>query len=135
MTKIYRGKRNGNRYLIIKRTADRHYMWKAEIHFNNGIVNPIGRKGFSRVHLGTIKDVLEDYVEVKNVEQEDLIRATAWGIRAGASDGVGVIGRDFLEAAGVEEKDWYCVVEFVEKLDFVEFVDVADEEIVITFAE
>jgi len=65
--KIYRNKRNHNKYIEVKHTADRHYMWRQRMTWSNGVSNPVGTKkgGFRRQSKATIIEVLKDYEEVK----------------------------------------------------------------------
>lgn len=62
--KIYRNKRNHNKYIEVKHTADRHYMWRQRMVFENGVENPVGtpKGGFRRQGKTTIEEVIEDYV-------------------------------------------------------------------------
>lgn len=63
----YRNRRNPNKIIDVKRTADRHYMWRQRMVFNNGVENHIGtcRGGFYRQSKATINEVLEDYEVVE----------------------------------------------------------------------
>ena len=66
MIKTYRNKRNEHKYIDVKRTADRHYMWRQRMVWDNGVENPVGtpKGGFRRQSKATINDVLGDYEEV-----------------------------------------------------------------------
>lgn len=61
--KTYRNKRNPHKYIDVKHTADRHYMWRQRMLFENGVENHIGTKkgGFRRQHKATMIEVLKDY--------------------------------------------------------------------------
>lgn len=65
-TKTFRNKRNEHKYIDVKHTADRHYMWRQRMVWDNGVINPVGTKkgGFRRQGKATIDEVLEDYEEV-----------------------------------------------------------------------
>ena len=62
--KTYRNKRNPHKYIDVKRTADRHYMWRQRMVFDNGVTNPVGtpKGGFRRQGKATIEEVLKDYI-------------------------------------------------------------------------
>jgi len=62
----YRNKRNSNKFIDVKYTADRHYMWRQRMCFDNGVINSVGTKkgGFRRQGKATIDEVLTDYEEV-----------------------------------------------------------------------
>ena len=62
----YRNKRNPHKLIDVKHTADRHYMWRQRIVFDNGVTNPIGtpQGGFRRQSKGAIDEVLKDYKEI-----------------------------------------------------------------------
>ena len=62
----YRNKRNEHKHIDVKHTADRHYMWRQRMVWDNGVVNPVGTKkgGFRRQGKATIDEVLQDYEEV-----------------------------------------------------------------------
>lgn len=64
--KTYQNKRNEHKYTDVKRTNDRHYMWRQRMVWDNGVTNPVGtpRGGFRRQSKATIAEVLEDYKEV-----------------------------------------------------------------------
>lgn len=65
--KTYRNKRNENKYLDVKHTNDRHYMWRQRMSWSNGITNYLGghlKGGFHRENMKTINEVLKDYTEV-----------------------------------------------------------------------
>lgn len=64
--KTYKNKRNQHKYIDVKHTADRHYMWRQRMVFDNGIENPVGtpKGGFRRQGKATIEEVLKDYEEV-----------------------------------------------------------------------
>ena len=66
MIKTFKNKRNAHKILDVKHTADRHYMWRQRMVFDNGIENPVGtpKGGFRRQSKRTIEEVLEDYEEV-----------------------------------------------------------------------
>ena len=63
----YVNKRNENKYIDVKHTNDRHYMWRQRMSWNNGVTNPVGTKkgGYRRQSVNCIKEVLNDYTEVK----------------------------------------------------------------------
>lgn len=65
-TKTYRNKRNSHKYIDVKHTNDRHYMWRQRMVFDNGVVNPVGtpKGGFRRQSKATIEEVIADYEEV-----------------------------------------------------------------------
>ena len=67
MIKTYRNKRNQHKFIDARHTADRHYMWRQRMMFDNGIINPIGTKkgGFYRQGKATIDEVLKDYEVMK----------------------------------------------------------------------
>ena len=62
--KTYRNKRNPHKYIDVKRTADRHYMWRQRMVFDNGVTNHVGtpKGGFRRQGKATIEEVLKDYI-------------------------------------------------------------------------
>lgn len=64
--KTYRNKRNRNKFIDVKHTNDRHYMWRQRMVFDNGVVNPVGtpKGGFRRQGKATIEEVIADYEEV-----------------------------------------------------------------------
>ena len=65
--KTYRNKRNENKYIDIKHTNDRHYMWRQRMVWDNGIVNSVGtpKGGYRRQNKATIDEVINsDYKEV-----------------------------------------------------------------------
>lgn len=64
--KSYRNKRNHHKIIDVKRTADRHYMWRQRMVWDNGVTNPVGtpKGGFRRQGKATIDEVLTDYEEV-----------------------------------------------------------------------
>lgn len=64
--KTYRNKRNENKYIDVKHTNDRHYMWRQRMSWDNGVTNPIGtpKGGFRRQSKLTIDEVMKDYTEV-----------------------------------------------------------------------
>ena len=65
--KTYRNKRNENKYIDIKHTNDRHYMWRQRMSWSNGVTNYIGghpKGGFHRVRSSWFNQVMEDYEEV-----------------------------------------------------------------------
>lgn len=66
VVKTFRNKRNGHKFIDVKHTADRHYMWRQRMVWDNGVINPVGTKkgGFRRQGKATIDEVLEDYEEV-----------------------------------------------------------------------
>ena len=66
MIKTYRNKRNPNKYIDVKRTKDRHYMWRQRMSWPNGVTNPVGtpKGGFRRQSKTTITEVIADYEEV-----------------------------------------------------------------------
>ena len=61
--KTYRNKRNSHKFIDVKVTGCRHYMWRQQMRFDNGVINNVGTKkgGFRRQHKETINDVLKDY--------------------------------------------------------------------------
>ena len=61
--KTYVNKRNPHKIIDVKYTADRHYMWRQRMVFDNGVINPVGTKkgGFRRQGKATIEEVLRDY--------------------------------------------------------------------------
>lgn len=61
---VYLNKRNDCKFIIVKHTNDRHYMWRQVMVFKNGVVNSVGPARFTRVHLATVREVIEDYKEV-----------------------------------------------------------------------
>ncbi len=63
----YRNKRNENKYIDVKYTNDRHYMWRQRMVWENGVENSVGTKkgGFRRQGKTTINEVLKDYEAVK----------------------------------------------------------------------
>lgn len=63
--KTYRNKKNSNKYIDVKHTNDRHYMWRQRMVWGS-IVNPVGtpKGGYRRQGKATIQEVLEDYEEV-----------------------------------------------------------------------
>lgn len=63
--KTYRNKRNPHKLIDVKHTADRHYMWRQRMVFDNGVTNHVGtlKGGFRRQNKATIDEVLEDYWE------------------------------------------------------------------------
>ena len=64
--KVYRNIRNEHKYLEVKRTSDRHYLWRQRMTWDNGVSNLVGTPsgGFRRQSKTTIVEVLEDYKEV-----------------------------------------------------------------------
>ena len=68
MIKTYCNKRNPHKIIDVKHTADRHYMWRQRMVFDNGVENHVGTKkgGFCRQNKATIDEILEDYKEVAN---------------------------------------------------------------------
>ena len=64
--KVYRNKQNSHKYIITKKDNSRHYYWRQEMCFDNGVTNPVGTKkgGFMRQGKKTIEEVLEDYKEL-----------------------------------------------------------------------
>lgn len=66
MIKSYRNKRNRNKIIDVKHTADRHYMWRQRMVFDNGVENPVGtpKGGFRRQGRATINEVILDDYEV-----------------------------------------------------------------------
>lgn len=62
----FRNKRNPHKFIDVKRTSCRHYMWRQRMVFDNGVTNPVGtpKGGFRRQGKATIEEVLEDYEEV-----------------------------------------------------------------------
>ncbi len=66
MIRTYRNKRNEHKYIDVKHTADRHYMWRQRMVWDNGVINPVGtpRGGFRRQSKATIDEVLKEYYRV-----------------------------------------------------------------------
>lgn len=66
MIKTYKNKKNQHKFLDVKHTSDRHYMWRQRMLFDNGVENHVGtpKGGFRRQGKRTIEEVLEDYEEV-----------------------------------------------------------------------
>ena len=65
--KSYRNNRNENKYIDVKRTVDRHYMWRQRMSWSNGVTNYLGghpKGGFHRVRKSWMDEVMEDYTEV-----------------------------------------------------------------------
>ena len=64
--KTYQNKKNVHKYIDVKHTSDRHYMWRQRMVFDNGVENHVGTRkgGFRRQRKGTINEVLKDYTEV-----------------------------------------------------------------------
>lgn len=65
--KSYRNKRNGNKYIDVKHTNDRHYMWRQRMSWSNGVTNYLGglpKGGFRRQNKKCMDEVLNDYEEV-----------------------------------------------------------------------
>lgn len=64
--RTFRNKRNSHKFIDVKRTSCRHYMWRQRMVFDNGVINPVGtpKGGFRRQGKATIEDVLMDYEEV-----------------------------------------------------------------------
>ena len=64
--KTYQNKRNEHKYIDVKRTNDRHYMWRQRMVWDNGVTNPVGtsKGGFRRQSKSTIEEVLEEYTEI-----------------------------------------------------------------------
>lgn len=60
--KTYRNRRNANKYIDVKHTKDRHYLWRQRMVWGN-VENYVGtpKGGFQRMNKRTINDVLEDY--------------------------------------------------------------------------
>ena len=58
----YRNRRNPHKIIDVKRTADRHYMWRQRMVWDNGVTNPVGtpRGGFRRQSKTTIIEVIND---------------------------------------------------------------------------
>ena len=67
MIKTYCNKRNPHKIIDVKHTADRHYMWRQRMVFDNGVINYVGTKkgGFRRQNKATIDEILEDYVAIE----------------------------------------------------------------------
>jgi len=67
MIATFRNKRNSHKVIDVKHTADRHYMWRQRMVFDNGVVNHVGtaKGGFRRQRKGTINEVLKDYEVIK----------------------------------------------------------------------
>lgn len=66
--KSYRNKRNENKYIDVKHTNDRHYMWRQRMSWSNGVTNYLGghpKGGFHRVRKSWMNDVIEEYTEVR----------------------------------------------------------------------
>jgi len=67
--KTYRNIRNKNKYIDVKRTNCRHYMWRQRYSYANGITNFYGRPkgGFARIGKRFMDVVLNDeYEEIKS---------------------------------------------------------------------
>ena len=65
--KSYRNNRNENKYIDVKHTSDRHYMWRQRMSWSNGVTNYLGgypKGGFHRVRKGCMDEVIEEYTEV-----------------------------------------------------------------------
>ena len=67
MITSYVNKRNPNKIIDVKHTADRHYMWRQRMVWSNGVENPVGTKkgGFRRQNKATIEEVIKDYEVTK----------------------------------------------------------------------
>ncbi len=67
MITSYVNKRNPHKIIDVKHTADRHYMWRQRMVWDNGIINPVGTKkgGFRRQNKATIEEVIKDYEVMK----------------------------------------------------------------------
>ena len=63
MIKTYQNKRNQHKFIDVKHTADRHYMWRQRMVWDNGVENSVGtpKGGFRRQSKATIDEVLMDY--------------------------------------------------------------------------
>ena len=61
--KTYQNKRNPNKYIDVKHTNDRHYLWRQRMSWRIGVTNYIGTKkgGYKRQSKKTIEEVLQDY--------------------------------------------------------------------------
>ena len=65
--KTYRNNRNENKFLDVKHTNDRHYMWRQRFSYPNGITNFYGKPkgGFARIGKRCMEEVInDDYTEV-----------------------------------------------------------------------
>ena len=65
--KSYRNKRNEYKYIDVKHTNDRHYMWRQRMSWSNGVTNYLGghpNGGFHRVSKRWMGEVMSDYTEV-----------------------------------------------------------------------
>lgn len=66
--KSYRNNRNENKYIDVKHTADRHYMWRQRMTWSNGVTNYLGghpKGGFHRVRKSWMGEVMSEYTEVR----------------------------------------------------------------------
>ena len=63
--KLFKNKRNPNKFIEVKHCKDRHYMWRQTMRWDNGVVNYSGgTKAFRRQGIGTISEVIDDYEAV-----------------------------------------------------------------------
>lgn len=67
---LYQNKRNPHKFIEVKHTNDRHYMWRQYLEWNNGVKNfTTGTKLFRRYRKGNIADVINsDYVKLNEKE-------------------------------------------------------------------
>ena len=68
--RTYRNARNAHKIIDVKHTNDRRYLWRQRMVFENGIENHIGtpKGGYRRMTIRTIREVLEDYEEIREEE-------------------------------------------------------------------
>lgn len=136
---VYRNKRNGNKYIIVKHTNDRHYMWKQELRYINGIVNAVGSKTnrgrFHRERLEWIKTVLEDYEEATRPDLEAAVREMVFDAMERTTTGLWVLDVCDLERHGITEQDWYYVLDFINGMTEIDHAYPDNEEIVLMFYE
>lgn len=67
VVKSFRNKRNEHKYIDVKHTNDRHYMWRQRMTWDNGVTNYLGglpKGGFRRQNKKWMDEVLQDYEEV-----------------------------------------------------------------------
>lgn len=65
--RTYRNKRNHNKYIEVKRTNDRHYMWQQYMYWKNAGVKNYTLPAFYRIGTATRKDVLDSDYELIEV--------------------------------------------------------------------
>ena len=64
----FQNKKNSNKYIDVKHTNDRHYMWRQRMSWDNGVTNYLGglpKGGFRRQNVKWINEVLGDYIKVE----------------------------------------------------------------------